>query len=150
MAGSCTGKEGKEEFYAVRMVNTARVLMARGDYTAAKDSILTMRKTFPTAFQARAAGIVVMDSIELLMAQESLAAAGSALKKARKTLELLEAEKRKGYDADYYRQRTDVFHLQQRFDETEAKVKFYLRKIEVDIHETDRGFGHTEADGLDL
>ena len=55
-------------------------------------------------------------------------------------LKKLEAEKRRGHNAEYYRQRTDVFHLKQRFDELGAKVKFYLRKIEVDILERDKGF----------
>ena len=100
---SCTGQEDKEEEYAGRMLDAARTLMTEGNYVAAKDSILAMRETFPTAFKARATGIIVMDSIELLAAQ-------------------------------------DTFHLKQRFDELGAKVKFYLRKIEVDILERDKGF----------
>ena len=60
---SCTGQEDKEEEYAGRMLNAARTLMTEGNYVAAKDSILAMRETFPTAFKARATGIIVMDSI---------------------------------------------------------------------------------------
>ena len=127
---SCTGQEDKEEEYAGRMLNAARTLMTEGNYVAAKDSILAMRETFPTAFKARATGIIVMDSIELLAAQDTLAIMDSTLR----------AEKRRGHNAEYYRQRTDVFHLKQRFDELGAKVKFYLRKIEVDILERDKGF----------
>ena len=99
-----------------------------------------MRATFPTAFKARATGIIVMDSIELLAAQDTLAIMDSTLRAEQEILKKLEAEKRRGHNAEYYRQRTDVFHLKQRFDELGAKVKFYLRKIEVDILERDKGF----------
>ena len=122
---SCTGQEDKEEEYAGRMLNAARTLMTEGNYVAAKDSILAMRETFPTAFKARATGIIVMDS---------------TLRAEQEILKKLESEKRRGHNAEYYRQRTDVFHLKQRFDELGAKVKFYLRKIEVDILERDKGF----------
>ena len=130
---SCTGQEDKEEEYAGRMLDAARTLMTEGNYVAAKDSILAMRETFPTAF-------IVMDSIELLAAQDTLAIMDSTLRAEQEILKKLEAEKRRGHNAEYYRQRTDVFHLKQRFDELGAKVKFYLRKIEVDILERDKGF----------
>ena len=77
---SCTGQEDKEEEYAGRMLNAARTLMTEGNYVAAKDSILAMRETFPTAFKARATGIIVMDSIELLAAQDTLAIMDSTLR----------------------------------------------------------------------
>jgi hypothetical protein len=60
IACSCTGQEDKEEEYAGRMIDAARTLMTEGNYVAAKDSILAMRETFPTAFKARATGIIVM------------------------------------------------------------------------------------------
>lgn len=132
---SCSGKEGEVEANAGRMIETARTLMRSGDYVAAKDSILAMRQLFPTAFEARATGIIVMDSIELLAAQDTLALVDSTLQAEREVLKKLEAEKRRGHNAEYYRQRTDVFHLNQRFDEIEAKIKFYLRKIEIDMQE---------------
>lgn len=73
-------------------------------------------------------------------AQDTLAIMDSTLRAEQEILKKLEAEKRRGHNAEYYRQRTDVFHLKQRFDELGAKVKFYLRKIEVDILERDKGF----------
>ena len=79
IACSCTGQEDKEEEYAGRMIDAARTLMTEGNYVAAKDSILAMRETFPTAFKARATGIIVMDSIELLAAQDTLAIMDSTL-----------------------------------------------------------------------
>ena len=97
---SCTGQEDKEEEYAGRMLNAARTLMTEGNYVAAKDSILAMRETFPTAFKARATGIIVMDSIELLAAQDTLAIMDSTLRAEQEILKKLEAEKRRGHNAN--------------------------------------------------
>ena len=146
IACSCTGQEDKEEEYAGRMIDAARTLMTEGNYVAAKDSILAMRETFPTAFKARATGIIVMDSIELLGAQDTLAIMYSTCMAEQEILKKLETEKRRGNNAEYYRQRTEVFHLKQRFDELGAKVKFYLRKIEVDMLENKRDTGNKEQD----
>jgi predicted nuclease with TOPRIM domain len=70
----------------------------------------------------------------------------STLMAEQEILKKLETEKRRGNNAEYYRQRTEVFHLKQRFDELEAKVKFYLRKIEVDMLENKRDTGNKEQD----
>ena len=131
IACSCTGQEDKEEEYAGRMIDAARTLMTEGNYVAAKDSILA---------------IIVMDSIELLAAQDTLAIMDSTLMAEQEILKKLETEKRRGNNAEYYRQRTEVFHLKQRFDELGAKVKFYLRKIEVDMLENKRDTGNKEQD----
>ncbi len=135
---SCTTKNDKKEENAGRMLNSARALMIEGNYAAAKDSILNMRILFPTAFEARTTGIVIMDSIELLAAQDTLAMTNSILQVEEKQLMQLETEKRRGHNAEYYKQRTNVFHLKQRVDELGAKVKFYLRKIEVDTQESNK------------
>ena len=138
---SCMGQEDKGEVHAGRMLDAARTLMTEGNYVAAKESILAMREKFPTAFKARATGIIVMDSIELLAAQDTLAIMDSTLRAEQEIMKKLEDEKQREHNAEYYRQRSDVFHLKQRFDELEAKVKFYVRKIEVDILERDKGSG---------
>ena len=135
---SCSDKEAQTGAQAGRMVNDARTLMKEGDYPRAKDSILAMRRRFPTAFEARATGIIVLDSIELLAAQDTLAMMDSTLRAEQDILRELEETKRRGHNADFYRQRTHVFHLKQRFDEMEAKVRFYSRKIEVDMHENEK------------
>ena len=100
IACSCTGQEDKEEEYAGRMIDAARTLMTEGNYVAAKDSILAMRETFPTAFKARATGIIVMDSIELLAAQDTLAIMDSTLMAEQEILKKLETEKRRGNNAE--------------------------------------------------
>lgn len=134
---SCTNKEEKIEKEAGGMLNEARTLMAGKHYQPARDSILAMRQKYPTAFNARSAGIIVMDSIELLESQDSLAIMGNTLETEKALLVQLELEKRQGHNAEFYKQRTKVFQLQQQFDEMEAKVKFYLRKIEVDTQENE-------------
>ncbi|MCD8318944.1 MAG: hypothetical protein LUC45_09005 [Paraprevotella sp.] len=135
LACSCAQKEDHAEEQAEGLLYSARTLMTAKKYAAAKDSVLTLRKRVPTALEARAAGIIVMDSIELLEAQDSLTLMDSTLKTERDVLARLKAEKRRGHNAEYLKQYTKVFHMQQHFEETEAKVKFYLRKIEVDRNE---------------
>ena len=135
LACACTNGTDKVEKEATDMLNTARSLMISGNYAQARDTILSMRKRCPTALEARAVGIIVMDSIELLEAQDSLSIMDSTLQAEEDLLTQMEATKRRGHNAEYYKQRTKVFHLKQRFDEMGAKVKFYLRKIEVDQNE---------------
>lgn len=44
-------------------------------YDAARDSILSMRRQYPTALQSRAQGILLLDSIEMLAAKDSMGSA---------------------------------------------------------------------------
>ena len=129
---SCTSKEPDPEIGATEMLNTARRLMNEKDYEAAKDSVLLMRQKFPKALKTRTRGIVVMDSIELLQAQDSLAVVDSILQAERSYFNTLQKRDHRGNNGEYYKQRTKVFHIEQHFDELCAKVKFYLRKIEID------------------
>ncbi len=138
LACACSGGTDKIEKEAAAMLGDARSLMTEGKYEQARDTILAMRRRCPTAFEARTAGIIVMDSIELLESQDSLAHMDSVLQVEKELLTQLEAEKRRGHNAEYYHQRTKVFHMEQRLDEMGAKVKFYLRKIEVDQNESQR------------
>lgn len=129
---SCTPKEPDPEIGASSMLNSARKLMTDKNYEAAKDSVLLMRKKFPKALKTRTKGIVVMDSIELLQAQDSLAVVDSILQSERAYFNTLQKRDHRGNNGEYYQQRTKVFHIEQHFDELCAKVKFYLRKIEID------------------
>ena len=47
-------------------------------------------------------------------------------------LQQLEAESPNVRSAAFYKQRTKVFYQKQHLDEVNAKVKFFLRKIEID------------------
>lgn len=117
---------------AERLLNVARQLMVEAKYANAKDTILYIRKELPTALKARAAGIIVLDSIELLEAQDSLAILYSVLQSEEDFMNRLEAENPNVRSAAFYKQRTKVFYQKQHLDEMNAKVKFFLRKIEID------------------
>ena len=129
---ACSEKKVDVETPAGIMLENARTLMLQKQYDAARDSIELMRQLYPTAFSARSAGIIVMDSIELLQAQDSLAVVDSILQAERSYFNTLQKRDHRGNNGEYYKQRTKVFHIEQHFDELCAKVKFYLRKIEID------------------
>ena len=52
-----------------QMLREARQLYADGNYEASRDTILSLRRRFPTALDARRQAILLMDSIELQLAQ---------------------------------------------------------------------------------
>ena len=65
----------------------------------------------------------------------------STLRAEQEILKKLEAEKRRDIlMPNITGNARDVFSSQTTFRRTGAKVKFYLRKIEVDILERDKGF----------
>lgn len=129
---ACSDKKADVETPAGIMLDNARTLMMQKHYDAARDSIEQMRQLYPTAFAARSAGIIVMDSIELLSAQDSLAVLDSILQKERAVFEEIKKQNNRGANSPFYTQKNKVFYLEQNFDEICAKIKFYLRKIEVD------------------
>ena len=51
------------------MLLEARQLYAAGNYSAARDTILSMRQNFPTAIEARRQALLLMDSVELQLAK---------------------------------------------------------------------------------
>ena len=57
---------------AAGMLGEARRLLGERQYTAAKDTILSMRKRYPEAIGARRQGILLLDSIEMTAATDSL------------------------------------------------------------------------------
>lgn len=117
------------------MLAEARALLQQKQYDAARDTIESMRRTWPKAFQARTAGIVVMDSIELCEAQDSLAFLDERLHKEQEVFARLQQEESGSRTQAYYDQKNRVFRLQQHVDEMCVKVKFYLRKIDIDSKE---------------
>ena len=62
----------KEEQLASRMLGDARFALRHGHYDEARDSILSMRRLHPTALQARRQAILLLDSIEMAAAADSL------------------------------------------------------------------------------
>ena len=57
---------------AARMLSDARVALRYKHYAEAKDSILSLRQKYPTAIEARKQAILLLDSIEMAAAADSM------------------------------------------------------------------------------
>lgn len=68
---SCTSES--PEVKASLMLEKSRSHLNAGSYEAARDTILSMRKQYPTALESRAQGMLLLDSVELLAARDSMA-----------------------------------------------------------------------------
>lgn len=62
----------REEEAAQQMLQEARMALKHHQYSEAKDSILSLRKKHLYALQARRQGILLLDSIEMMAAADSL------------------------------------------------------------------------------
>lgn len=69
MLSACASNEEHE---AQQMLQQARSALRQRLYSEARDSILSLRKKHPTAINARKQGILLLDSIELQAAADSL------------------------------------------------------------------------------
>lgn len=69
MLSACASNEERE---AQQMLQQARSALRHRHYSEARDSILSLRKKHPTAINARKQGILLLDSIELQAAADSL------------------------------------------------------------------------------
>ncbi len=134
LAVSCTSGEINQEQAANRLLQNARTLMREGQYENARDSVKAMRTRYPKAFTARTEGILVMDSIGLLEAQDSLMIVDSIYKAELQIFSDMQTRGMRKDNENYIRQHTKVFRLNQYLDEMDARVKFYLRKIDVDAN----------------
>lgn len=61
-----------EEEIGGEMVGMARRLMNEKNYTAARDTIISLRQNHPTAIEARKRAILLLDSVELFATRDSL------------------------------------------------------------------------------
>ena len=52
------------------MLNEARAAYAQGNYAAARDTIMSLRERYPRALEARRQAILLLDSVELMDAQQ--------------------------------------------------------------------------------
>ncbi len=64
-------KDNAEE-NAQRMLSETRQALSEKRFSDARDSIMSLRKTYPTAIQARAEAILLLDSIEMEAASDSM------------------------------------------------------------------------------
>ena len=67
-----SARASNEEREAQQMLQQARSALRHRLYSEARDSILSLRKKHPTAINARKQGILLLDSIELQAAADSL------------------------------------------------------------------------------
>lgn len=65
---ACASEPNPEQQGAA-MLDEARQLYASGQYATARDTILSLRKRFPMALEARKAAILLMDSVEIQLAE---------------------------------------------------------------------------------
>lgn len=68
---SCAAEVDAEQ-EGMRLIGSSRFSLSVGDYESARDSIFALRRNFPTAIKARRQAILLLDSIELLSAADSV------------------------------------------------------------------------------
>ncbi len=73
---ACGGNSPEAE--GAQMLKEARQALSVKQYNAARDTILSLRKRFPTAIEARKQAILLLDSVEMMAAADSLQTADSA------------------------------------------------------------------------
>ena len=91
-----------------RVLADARQAFVSGRYSEARDSIMALRERYPLALQARNEAIVLLDSIELAAAEDSL----------------------RNFRGDSKKNRNTLVPEQERLS---VKVKFYKRKLKEDL-----------------
>lgn len=57
---------------AAAMLEMSRMHLSERRYDAARDSILSLRRKYPTAIEGRAQALLLLDSVEMLAAQDSM------------------------------------------------------------------------------
>lgn len=121
-----------DETLASNMLDKAREAMEKKDYAAARDSIQNMRMLYPKAIQARGAGILLLDSVELISAREELKPIGPELEAARAARNELMEKPHYKKDPLYHEQNRKVFAMEQLYDSIATKVTFFEKKLVLD------------------
>ena len=132
---SCKETLESQEAQAHAMLMQARMLMASKEFSAARDTIFQLRERHPRALETRRAAIVTLDSIELMATRDSLAQFEQQLEAARQGFKTMKPRVNGQTNQLYYDQQRKVWDMEQHYDELCAKVKFYLRKIDIDVLE---------------
>ena len=132
---ACKTSEDVAEESAAIMLDEARALLQAKHYDAARDTILSLRRLHPTALQTRRAAILTLDSVELLETRDSVQLYEARLNAAREGFQRMKPRVNGQTNEAYYQQQRRVMEMEQHFDELCAKVKFYVRKIDIDTRE---------------
>lgn len=129
---ACKETLESQEAQAHAMLMQARQLLASKDFEAARDTIFRLRERHPRAIETRRAAIVTLDSIELMATRDSLMQFERQLEAARAGFKTLKPRVNGRTNQLYYEQQRRVWDMEQHYDELCAKVKFYVRKIDID------------------
>jgi len=70
LLSACSSDNTNEK--AARMLSDARLVLQHRHYDQARDLILTIRQKYPTAIEVRKQAILLLDSIEMFAAADSL------------------------------------------------------------------------------
>lgn len=129
---ACKTTEDNSEAQADAMLGQARELLAQRRYAAARDTILTLRQRHPMALEARSLAILTLDSVELLETRDSLERYEAQLEAERAAFAKMQPRLNGATNDAYYAQQRLLRDMEFHYDELCAKVKFYLRKIDID------------------
>lgn len=129
---ACKTTEDNAEAAADAMLCQARELLAQKRYDEARDTILTLRQRHPTALEARRRAILTLDSVELLQTRDSVALLESWLEGERAAFAQMAPRVNGATNDAYYRQQRLLRDMEFHLDELCAKVKFFVRKIDID------------------
>ncbi len=129
---ACKPASNVAEVAAQQMLADARQQLSEKNYDSARATILDLRKQHPTALQTRRAAILTLDSVELLATRDSVAHYEQMLDAARADFKQMLPRENGQTNQAYYAQQRTVMEMERHFDELCAKVKFYLRKIDID------------------
>lgn len=135
LCSSCKETLESQEAQAHAMLMQARMLMESKEFSAARDTIFQLRERHPRALETRRAAIVTLDSIELMATRDSLIQFERQLEAARQGFKSMQPRVNGQTNQLYYDQQRKVWDMEQHYDELCAKVKFYLRKIDIDVLE---------------
>jgi hypothetical protein len=70
MLCACGSEDANQK--ASRMLSDARFALKYGHYSEARDSILSLRQKYPTAIEVRKQAILLLDSVEMTAAADSM------------------------------------------------------------------------------
>ena len=91
-AVACTQKKPSADEMGQMMLTEARAAYERGEYAAARDSIMSLRTNYPTAITARREAILLLDSVEFQLAQDDTLKSEFYRRKLQHDLEKLKIE----------------------------------------------------------
>lgn len=144
---SCSKNRISPKELGLNMLNDARREVTAGNYEAAKDSIYKLREVYPQAIEAREQGILLLDSIEIIVAHDSLEHLKQLYASEKRELNVLEGRKNgQGvHGQEYYDQRTRTFQLQNEIDRLAAKERFFKKKLQIDTQAEADSYNHDLA-----